>query len=632
MKSVRVILSLTWVVALSFPAALQEPAQEKPPAAEKPQDAASPQDGMSEKAKAAQDVYAEELRQARQEVTIVAENMKPLDVIKMFREKTEWNILFDGRNFPEDYVVDEFVVHDVPARLALDAFAEKIEATVEVLSPTLLRLSRPPRLTFNFRDADVRMVIDMIARVAGANIIIAPEVKGVITLSIKNVPWTAVLTNVVKTLGFTTVKEDFGIIRIIHPDELLKQMETRVFRLQYLAPKGAYSAQVEQNKQIFGQPVQPPTQIDQIIREFTVKRVLETVLSKDAGGQTVGSMEFDLESNAFVVTDTKVVLDRVDEIVKLLDVEPEQVLLDVKFISTTNEDLLVFGMNWGLGGQGGLTINNEILHPSSFTTPAGAEVFGKITKLPFGFGKEVGTPGDQFFLTQYNMSMTFRAFKQDRYSRLIQEPSILCLDNNASTIFVGETISYAETRATAGQLGQLEFSISEAGNSPIKVGFQLWVLPRVVRGSDKVILTVIPQNEFLTGQSPTAAVAGFERFTLVSQGLEQSIDLPRIATTNLLTKLIVQSGRTIILGGLVVERVTLEDQGLPVLKDLPLVNYLFKQRNDNLRKEHLLIFITPRIIKAGRGPQESLQRLLDTRMELERAEFDRIRQNAGQPK
>ena len=71
------------------------------------------------------------------------------------------------------------------------------------------------------------------------------------------------------------------------------------------------------------------------------------------------------------------------------------------------------------------------------------------------------------------------------------------------------------------------------------------------------------------------------------------------------------------LGGLVVERSTYEDNGIPVLKDLPLVNYLFKQRNDEINKDHLLIFITPRIVPKGSGSTDALRKMLKMREEEE---------------
>ncbi len=577
------------------------------------------------KARAIREDYEEQLRRERQVVTMKYRNA-PVDlIVDDFRRQSGLNVDVDRRNFPDPFVVDEFDVANEPVMRALQAFADKAELALEPLSASLVRLSRPPRVTFNFRDADVKVVIDMIARVSGANLVIAPEVKGSITLSINNVPWNEVLAVVVKTLGFTTVKENFGIIRVIHPQELLKQMETRVFRLKYIQPPPLYAAKLEETKFISGRPMQPPTQIEELIKRFTLRQVLETVLSKDSSGRILGRLDFDAQSLTFVVTDTKVVLDRIDEIIRLLDVEPRQVLIDIKFISTTNEDLLTFGMSYNFAGQEGVGYRQTVLDPSTVVDPAGITRTGKVTMLPFGFGKEIGT-GDQYFLSEFDLNMTFRAFKQDKFSRLIQEPTLAVLDNVEATIFVGETISYAETKAATNQFGNLEFSIGEAGKSPVKIGFQLFVIPKIVQESNKVILTVIPQNEFLTGTS--SPLAGFERFVLQGAGAggaDASIDLPRVSTNTIVTKLILESGRTAILGGLVVERSNYLDIGIPVLKDIPLVSYLFKQRNDTLRKEHLLIFITPRIVRGGDGPSKHLQEMLKQREEGERREFEQMR-------
>jgi len=308
-------------------------------------------------------------------------------------------------------------------------------------------------------------------------------------------------------------------------------------------------------------------------------------------------------------------------------VEPDQVMLDMKFVSTTNRDLLQFGVNWSLGGDDGLTIASRFVNPSSSTAPDGTALNGRISKMPFGLGSQIKAPGEQLFLTNYDMNMVFRAFKNDRFSRLIQQPQLAVTDNTEATIFVGETISYAEVRTTTNQFGGLEFTLGEAAKSPVKVGFQLFVVPRIVSEANKVILTVIPQNEFLSGPSSGAAVPGFTHFELVSNGATQSIDLPRLSQTQMVTKLVLESGHTAVLGGLVTERSSYEDNGIPILKDIPLINYLFKQRTDEINKEHLLIFMTPRIIRKGRGPAESLQQLLKLREEEEQRQYEESKKN-----
>ncbi|HXX93799.1 MAG TPA: hypothetical protein VEN81_09205 [Planctomycetota bacterium] len=621
MIGARLLITTSVVLALGGLVRAQEP---------KPSPATPTASGqeMDPRAKAVKEAYEEQLRRDRQQVSISKRNARIAEIVDEFRRQLGWNIVVDYKNIPDDFVVQEFRVENEPARKALDTFARIAELSIEDVSSTLILVSRPPRLTFNFRDADVKVVIDMIARVSGANIIVSPEVKGSITLSINNVPWNEVLDAVVKTLGFGTVKENFGIIRIIHPDELLKQMETRVFPLRFVQPPGTYGAKVVANAFINGQPITPPTDIEELLKRFVLKRVLETVLSRNAAGQVLGKLEFDPQSHVFVVRDTKVVLDRVASIIATIDVEPEQVILDMKFISTINTDLLTFGTNYDLGGQGGLTVVSTPIAPTQFIEPTGGQVpvtpqavTGAVTKLPFGFGHRAPGSGPNFFLSNYDMTMTFRAFKQDTFSRLIQEPTLAIANNTEATIFVGETISYAEVKTTTNQFGGLEFSLGEATKSPIKVGFQLFVIPKIVSEQNKVIMTIIPQNDFLDGPSTGAAVPGFTRFSLVSNGAPQTIDLPRVSSTAMVTKLIVESGRTAVLGGLVVDRSNYNDNGIPVLKDLPLVSYLFKQRQDEIEKDHLLIFITPRIVRSASGSSDSLKKMLKMREDDEMREI-----------
>jgi type IV pilus assembly protein PilQ len=626
MVRARVCLATLLALAVGTQAWAQDPSR----AGQEPKTAMRPESQAEDpKARAIREAYEEQLRRDRQEVTINVKNATVDQVVDEFRRQTGWNIVIDKKNIPEDYRIDEFRVEKEKARAALDAFVEKAEISMEMVSPTLIMLSRPPRLTFNFRDADVKVVIDMIARVSGANLIVSPDVKGQITLSINNVPWQEVLNAVVKTLNFTTVKESFGIIRIIHPDELLKQMDVRVFQLKYIAPPSIYTAKVEQSKTLQGQPLQSPQSVEDLLRRFVLANTLQTVLSKDSSNRVLGVLNFDPQTNVFVVRDTKLVLDRVGEIISLLDQEPEQVILDMKFISTSNRDLLQFGVNWSFGGQNGLQIGTRFLSPSASTDAAGNDIVGRISKMPFGLGSQVNAPGNQLFLTNYEMNMVFRAFKNDRFSRLIQEPTLAVVDNTEATVFVGETISYAEVRTTTNQFGGLEFTLGEAAKSPVKVGFQLFVVPRIVSDANKVILTVIPQNEFLSGPSSGAAVPGFTRFELTSNNNLQVIDLPRLSQTQLFTKLVLESGHTAVLGGLVVERSTYEDNGIPVLKDIPLISYLFKQRVDEINKEHLLIFMTPRIVRRGRGPAETLQQLLKMREDEELREFEEKRKKAA---
>jgi len=571
-------------------------------------------------------------------VSIQLRNATVQEGVEQFRRQVaRVAFIFDYINYPDDYRIDEFIVKDMPWREAFDAFLAKVGGMVDEEKPNLIRCSKPARVTFALKDADIKSVVDLIARISRANIILADNVAGRITLSVNDVPWNVVLETVVKTMGqFTVVREKFDILRIVHAEELKKQMETQFFKLVYLQPPTQYKAKVDaaNNKVIDGRPLPPPASPEEVIKQFTLLTMLRAVLTRGADGQTVlGRMDYDPVSNSIAVTDTKIVLGKVKEIIEILDVPPEQVIVDVKFISTTNDDLLTFGINYNLGADEGITLSTRPLQPlppytgiPGYGVPSGLPT-GQVTRLPWGIGHEFQT-ADTFFLTTYEMIATFRAFKRDRFSKLIQEPSLSILDNHEATIFVGETIAYAESRAQSNQFGGLEFTIAEGAKSPVKVGFQLLVIPRILRAQNRVILTVIPQQEVLTGTSSDAQVAGFEHFEIAglgAAGAPVSIDLPRVGTSTLITRLMVESGRTAVLGGLVTERITYEDKKIPLLGDLPLINPLFRQRSDRVTREHLLVFITPRIVRGAKESEQNLRAQLRELEELERKTLEERR-------
>ena len=552
-------------------------------------------------------------------VTMEFRDARVQDIVEEFRRQVRVNIILDATDIPEDFRVSEFILKDVPFRTAFNAFLEKSQMMIDEETAALIRISHPPRITFNFKDANVRDVLDMIALIANANIVISPKIEGKISVTVHDVPWKEVLDSVVKTLNYTTVRENFGIIRVIRPEDLRKQMERKVFTLKYIQPPPVYTAKIDGGKFIHGKASQPPVTEEGRLKEFFLKPMLEAALTRDSLGNLQGRLDYEPRSNAFVVTDVKPVLDEIGEILKILDVEPAQVIIDLKFISTTNEDLLNFGTNFIFGTPpvDGISVRST---PQDPNTTAG----GKLTRLPFGLGHE-SPAGSQFFLTEYDMQATFRAFQKDRYSKILQQPTITALDNEMATIFIGEEIHYAETRAEVGQFGGVQFSIGEAKNSPVRIGFQLFVLPRIIKESNRVLLTIIPQNEFLSGT--TSELQGFERFKLPGAGPgggDVEIDLPRVSKTTLVTKMLLESGKTAVIGGLVVERSTLEDKKVPLLGDIPIFGYFFKQTNDVIRKEHLLIFVTPRIVRLE-ADKDRIQAAIRQRSETLRRDFEGMR-------
>jgi len=645
------VLSLSYLgFALVFAAAATA-AQETPPP---PQDPAPQQDKKPvTPEEAARESLERNLRATLQgldvRVTMEFKNARVEEIIEEFRRQVRTiNFVADLKNVPEEFRIDEFIVRNEPWRSALGVFVEKAELTQQEESATLITLSRPPRVTFNFQKADIKTVIDLISRLSNASIMMNSSstggVAGTITMTVNNLPWFDVLAAVCKTFNYTTVKEPSGIIRIVTIDELNRQMEHKFFQLKFISGPPVFVANMSEGKYHKGNLPVPPKSIDEISKQFMLLRILESMLTRSVDGRTVlGSLQYDHESNTIAVTDTAVALAEIERTIKALDVQPAQVIVDLKYVSTVNDDLLTFGMNYSFGGEDGITFQSNAVPPirvdptavtdgTATESPFSQGGLGKLTRLPFGLGREPITT-DTLFFTRFDMLATFRAFKRDRYSKLMQMPFISLKDNTASTIFVGEEVPYAETKVEQTSNGGLAVTVGEGSRSPVKIGFQLMVIAKVKKESNQVELTIIPQNEFLSGTSAAPGlVPGFERFTLQGAGqtaVPVSIDLPRISNTTLMTTLLIENGRTAILGGLKTERTSYEDKKVPFLGDLPLIDFLFKQRNDSIRKETLLIFVTPTIIQPSGVNADNLRSELDSIREREREALEDLRRKAA---
>lgn len=526
-------------------------------------------------------------------VTLKVKDQPLVDVINHIRERAGVNIML-AEGVDEKVTVD---LTQVPWRVALEIVAERAGCILVEKAPNVIRIESPPRVTFNFTGADVKTVIDAIAKVSGASIVTAPTVEGSVHLRINDVPWRTALDTVVKSLGYVVVEDGWNIYRVVSPSSLETQMVTKVFRVKYLRPPPRYAPNIKTEyatdkapKQAAGGAQQDPS------KTFTLIQALRSALSP------TGKLDFYETTNLLVVRDIPPVVAEVERMLAEIDVEPAQVFIDVKFVTTTNTDALSYGVDIG---QDGLTVgltggsipsrlpfeigtggwNNEIIASAGANTPglAGQELADAIT-----FGR----------LDFTRTTFTLNLLAQDESSRIVQAPKLLALDNQEATIFVGRTIRFAETTAESNQSGGLTYSIKEAANSPVQTGFQLYLVPHIIPGSDKIMMTVIPEAEQLVGRSEDPNLQGFQIFTS-GEGTENevSIALPQIASSTLVTTLLLESGETAVIGGLITESDVETVRKLPVLGDIPVLGFFFKTESRSKVNESLLIFITPRIIR-----------------------------------
>ncbi len=552
------------------------------------------------------------------------------DVVAHLRERSGANVVVIAPS-PEEPIAQEPIsieLTDVPWRDALDLVAEKAGCVVEERTAGVLAVTRPKRVNFMFQDQDIRSVIDAIGKVSGANIVVGPEVAGNISVRLTDVPWRDALEVVAKTLAFTVVEENRGLLRVVDPRTLQDQLETRTYQLRYLRPKSVYKPLI---KSEFLQAAQQQATTQDVMKTFTVLQALGKALS------SAGQLDYIDAQNVVIVRDTTQVHNAVRDMIARLDVEPLQVFCDVKFVSTTNGDILNLGVDYGDSGPQVTLTGGSIPVTFPFNEGGGGWEDWLIAS-PNGQGPYVdpllngGTTviPDTVFgaLSFQQVQATLRLLQRDTRSEVIQAPKIIALDGNAATIFVGETIRYAEAKSEQGQSGGLQLSVQEAGGSPVEVGFQLLIRPNVIPGTDNVMMEIIPKETSLSGTgTSTLAPPGFDVFTVGASGLEGSIALPRTRASTIVTTMMLESGQTAVIGGLTSDTEVETKTAVPFLSKIPLLGELFKHQAKNRERRSLIVFITPTIVHSSEDTQLLLEQELRRRRSNLKEELEQLTQS-----
>ncbi|MBK8101148.1 MAG: hypothetical protein IPK26_29045 [Planctomycetes bacterium] len=471
------------------------------------------------------------------------------DVVATIKRKASVNIIMDPAI--EETVTLE--LQDVAWRQALDLVAEQAGCIVSEAAGGVLKIEKPPRVYFAFENTDIAKVIDTIAKISGANIVVSPEVKGNITLRLKHIPWRDALDAAVKTLGFEVVTEPRGILRVVSAANIRQDLEFATIQLRYVRPQSTYMPFME-SEYIENKRAKAPLQKGEV--NFTLLDTLKSGWSASMGlGSIPHRLPFDLGGGGW-------------------------------------EDSIIANP----AGRGPFATEAE-------NDPAGTT----IPNVVFGA------------LDFTQVTATLRLLKKDTRSEILQAPKIVALDHQTSTIFVGEAVRYAQARVEQGQAGGLLLALEEGDESPVNIGFQLLTTPHLIPGTDKVILEVIPQRTALTGTGSTSlAPAGFDVFRVGTGGEEGQIALPRVASSTLATKVLLRSGQTAVLGGLVTRTQTESEVKLPLLGDIPVLGYLFKNRTTQDSRTTLIVFITPSIVRSAEDTKDTINRVLEEKLRMRR--------------
>jgi len=426
-------------------------------------------------------------------------------------------------------------------------FAQEITETVAVVAEGDVPVVTEENVSIDFKDADIKNVLRVLALKSGVNIVAGDEVTGNVTIRLTDVPWEKALDIVLRTYGFT-YERDENVIRVTTIENLKnEELVTESYTLNY-----ANASDVTPS-----------------IQEMLSER---------------GRVRYDKRTNSILVTDIPQNLDKVEKIIIALDRMTPQVLVESKMIETTLGDDEKLGINWTT--QFSLTGSAR---PTTFPFDAakGGTRFLPGELLPTNDTADAGFPGGnrtefpEASATDFTFgTLNFTSFqavlevlKSRSDTKVVSNPRIVAMNNKEAKIIVGTRIPIPiyELNNETGFYGITGYDEEE-------VGVKLTVTPSVNQ-QGYITMKIHPEvSSILSYTGPNN-------------------ERPIISTREVTTEVIVRDGQTIAIGGLIKEQTIDSHTKVPVLGDIPILGLLFKKKSKEIDTTDLLIFITPRIMR-----------------------------------
>jgi general secretion pathway protein D len=307
--------------------------------------------------------------------------------------------------------------------------------------------------------------------------------------------------------------------------------------------------------------------------------------SQDAGDGVIAEQQgeikviADTDNNSILVLASQEDYRSIEAAIRRLDIAPRQVLIEATIAEVSLSDNLNYGVRWFLEREGWeLGINAPV--------PGSASGDG----LAFAFFDADSSVKAFFDVLSANSSVKF-----------LSTPQVMVLDNQTANIRVGDQIpvttrsSQSTTNPDAPIVTEVQFR---------DTGTLLTVTPRINAGGQ--VTLEISQEVSLPGTSP--AVGGGGNVSIAQRTINSSVT--------------VQSGQTVVLGGLILENSTEGRTGVPILKDIPLFGALFSTTTEDVFRTELLVTVKPQVITNDREMRkvtDELRRQISKASEYEEA-------------
>lgn len=426
--------------------------------------------------------------------------------------------------------------------------AEEAAPEEEVLAEAPIGLAPEGLISVDFKDADIRQVLRIIALKSGVDIVAGPDVEGLVTIKLTNVPWEQALGIILRTYGFTYERKG-NVISVMSLEAAeLVALSSEVYALNYAKAK----------------------EVTDIVKEMLTDR---------------GKVKFDERTNTVIITDVPSNLYQLEQVIKRLDQPTPQVHIESRFVETrlTRDENL--GIDWF--DSIAVTINQPTAGiPTTFPYPARSSLgtLGEtfIPRTAAGDPGRVPVVGGTFnfgTIDIADLTTTLNMLKTRTDTRVLSNPTIVTLNNQEAFVQVGTDVNIPN------------FQIDPSTGRATVTGFQTRSTGIIL----KVTPHINPAEEIVMDVKPEITTVGAAR------EFASGIKFPDFDVQKAQTQVRLLHGQTLAIGGLkrTAERVALSK--VPILGDIPIIGWLFTNRQEQTPSGQdqldLLIFMTVHLVK-----------------------------------
>jgi type IV pilus assembly protein PilQ len=399
-------------------------------------------------------------------------------------------------------------------------------------------------------NADIRSVLMYLSSYSGVNIVASPSVEGEVTVRLSNVTWKEALDIILDTYVLVGVESE-NYIRVVKAADYYAEKaaeEKHLMEKESMIPLSTHIVSIKYN--VAGE----------------MKKAVQALLS----GR--GTVDNDERTNSLIIRDLPENLARVDELISVLDKETKQIKISTQLLEVESGFLREIGVDWRVvNAYGPETPVNEVdpdnpidkLYPSN---PDRQNYASEEVRIRGGRNVVTDKLGQFSFarlVDDYTINGILSTIESSDKGKIIAHPEVTTLDNVEAYIQMGQKIPIKQ--------------FDPSGNTIITfydVGTKLRVTPHITSES-RILLHLIPERSSYQFD-PNGVV---------------------INTQNAETNVVVENGETAVIGGLTNQENRSIKTGLPILKDIPVLGFLFGYEQKEVTTRDLVIFVTPTIIE-----------------------------------